>query len=330
MGKKLINELTENILNNSDYDVLACQDILFKAIESDPVNLIINAGRISRRYIKKNVFTCAILNAKSGVCSQDCAFCAQSAFHNTGVVTYPLLDCKKLISSAVEMEKKGAVNFSFVTSGHTVSKEELVIISDAVKQIRKQTNLSLCASLGQLTEVSAEKLKNMGVSRYHHNLETAESYFDQICTTHEYHEDINTLKYAKQAGLYVCSGGIFGLGETWEQRLEFFVTLKKLDVDSIPINFLIPVAGTKMQNRPILPPMEALCCIALARFMNPLKDIPVCGGREKTLKDFQSWLFLAGANGLMIGNYLTTMGRSVEMDIEMISDLGLKIESIGR
>ncbi len=330
MEKKLINEITENILNDPDFDIMVHQDILFETINSDPVNFITHAGRISRKYKSNNVFTCAILNAKSGVCSQDCAFCAQSAFHNTGIAAYPLHDCKKLVSSALEMEKKRAVNFSFVTSGHTISDKELIIISDAVKQIREQTSLSLCASLGQLTQVSAKELKNMGITRYHHNLETAESYFNKICTTHEYHEDINTLNQAKQAGLYVCSGGIFGLGETWAQRVELLVTLKALDVDSIPINFLIPVAGTKMENRSILPPIEALCCIALARFINPTKDIPICGGREKTLKDFQSWLFLSGANGLMIGNYLTTMGRSVEMDIEMIAALDLKIESINR
>ena len=205
-----------------------------------------------------------------------------------------------------------------VTSGHSLSSKEIDSIGDTAEEINKKTDLSVCASLGQLTEPMASKLKQKGVTTYHHNLETAESYFNQICTTHNYDEDICTLKTAKSAGLKICSGGILGLGESWAQRVELAFTLKKLDVDSIPINFLNPIPGTRMENRPLLPPMEALKSIAIFRFINPDKDIIICGGREKTLGDFQSWVFIAGANGIIVGNYLTTKGRSTEIDMDMI------------
>jgi biotin synthase len=169
----------------------------------------------------------------------------------------------------------------------------------------------------------AQSLCQSGVSNYHHNLETARSHFNQICTTHSYDDDIQTLILAQKAGMRVCSGGIMGLGESWSQRIEMATALKELDVDSIPINFLNPIAGTPFEQRPLISPMTALKCIALFRIVNPEKDIVVCGGREVTLKDFQSWVFLAGASGLMVGNYLTTCGRNIEIDMEMIAQQGL-------
>ena len=176
----------------------------------------------------------------------------------------------------------------------------------------------LCVSIGMLDEKMAKKLVSSGISNFHHNLETARSYFNQICTTHDYDEDIETIQIAAASGLNVCSGGIMGLGETWEQRVELAFTLKELNVRSIPLNFLNPVKGTKFENRPLMSPLDALKCIALYRFIHPDKDITICGGREPVLKDFQSWVFMAGANGLMIGNYLTTKGRHTGMDLEMM------------
>ncbi|MBU4415015.1 MAG: biotin synthase BioB, partial [Proteobacteria bacterium] len=249
-----------------------------------------------------------------------------SAHHKTGIESYPLLDKEKMVNNSILMEKAGATKYSMVTSGHSLSDGEIDSIGHTAEEINKKTDLSVCASLGQLTEPMAIKLKEMGVTTYHHNLETARSYFDQICTTHDYDEDIQTVKIAKSAGLRVCSGGILGLGETWAQRVELAFTLKELDVDSIPINFLNPIPGTRMENRSLIPPMEALKSIAIFRFINPDKDITICGGREKTLGDFQSWIFMAGANGIMIGNYLTTKGRSAEMDIDMIRQIDLSIE----
>jgi biotin synthase len=207
-----------------------------------------------------------------------------------------------------------------VTSGYMLTDKELDIICHSAAAIHKQTALTVCASLGMLTEAMALRLKEGGIAVYHHNLETARSFFDNVCTTHNYEEDIITVKIAKAAGMNICSGGILGLGETWEQRVELAFTLKELDVDGIPINFLNPIAGTRMEDRSLLKPLEALKCIAIFRFVHPDKNILICGGREVTLRDYQSWGMLAGANGLMIGNYLTTQGRSIKTDIDMVKD----------
>jgi len=285
---------------------------------TDLIDLIMCANKIRNRYRKDELVVCSIINAKSGLCSQDCAFCSQSAHHKTNVSIYPLLSEDKLVTTAISKFKAEARRFSMVTSGYMLTDKEIDRISSAAGNIIKRTELTVCASLGILTAPMARKLKEGGIAVYHHNLETARSYFDQVCTTHHYEEDIETIKCAKSAGLKVCSGGILGLGETWEQRVELAFMLKELDVDGIPINFLNPIPGTRMEARAVMNPMEALKCIALFRFINPEKDILVCGGRDVTLRDYQSWIFTAGANGMMIGNYLTTQGRNAQMDIDMI------------
>jgi biotin synthase len=287
------------------------------------LDLILCAHKIRNTYKNNRIVTCSIVNAKSGLCSQDCAYCAQSVYHNTDIATYPLLSIDELVDRAVQMHEAGATKYSIVTSGYTLDDDEIETICTAATRIKDQTDLSLCASLGVLAEPTLRRLRESGLTTYHHNLETARSYFDQICTTHAYDEDIETVRLAQSAGLTVCSGGIFGLGETWVQRMELAFTLRKLNVDSIPINFLNPIPGTRMGNRPLLTPMDALKCIALLRLINPEKDIIICGGREVTLKDYQSWVFIAGANGLMLGNYLTTLGRSITMDIDLIREMEL-------
>ena len=325
MFDKTLISITEKIIKDPDYSISYEDAFNFAASQDNAVDLIMCANKIRERYKKNNIFTCSIINAKSGRCPEDCAFCAQSAHHKTGIGTYPLLDKEKILKNSIYMEKAGATKYSMVTSGHSLSGGEIDSIGHAAEEINKKTDTSVCASLGQLIEPVAIKLKKRGITTYHHNLETAGSYFDQVCTTHEYDEDIQTVKMAKSAGLKICSGGILGLGETWVQRVELAFTLKELDVDSIPINFLNPIPSTRMENRSLLPPMEALKCIAIFRFINPDKDITVCGGREKTLGDFQSLIFMAGANGIMIGNYLTTKGRSAEMDMAMIRQMGLNV-----
>lgn len=281
---------------------------------------------IRRRQKKNRVFLCSILNAKSGKCSQDCAFCAQSSFHQTQIDTYPLMTGEEMIERALAMEKAGATHYSIVTSGHSLTGTEIDRICRSVEVIRKQTSLTVCGSLGMLSAASAKKLMASGMTRYHHNLETARSHFDAICTTHSYDEDIETIHTARTQGFQVCSGGIFGLGETWAQRVELAYTVRDLPVDTIPVNFLNPVPGTRLAHLSRLSPMDALMCIALMRLVNPEKSITICGGREVTLKDFQSFVFNAGANGLMIGNYLTTSGRDMAMDLDMVRDAGLTTE----
>ncbi len=273
----------------------------------------------------REVFTCSIINAKSGHCSQDCAFCAQSSYHRTSIRTYPLLSIDHMVREGIKREEEGATYYSFVTSGNMLSLREMEDICEAAARLRQRTNLRLCASLGQLDRERASLLKEAGFSRYHHNLETSESFFPSICTTHSYREDLHTLEVARSAGLEVCSGGIMGLGEEWSHRVELGCTLRDMEVESIPINFLNPIPGTRLESRGLLPPLDALKCIFLFRLLNPSKDITICGGREITLGDLQALVFFAGANGLMIGNYLTTQGRDVSMDMSLIRTLGLEV-----
>ncbi|MDO9529448.1 MAG: biotin synthase BioB [Syntrophales bacterium] len=324
MFNKKIITITEKIMEDAGNSISyeeACELSVLPV--DDTIDLIMCANKIRNKYKKNSVFTCSIINAKSGFCPENCAFCAQSAHHKTEIETYPLLSEEELVDNALRMYEAGATKYSMVTSGTMLTDEEIKTISRAASNIKEKTDLMICASLGMLTEPMARRLKEGGITTYHHNLETARSYFDQICTTHDYDEDIQTVKFAQSTGLKACSGGILGLGETWEQRIELAFTLKELDVDIVPINFLNPVAGTRMESMPLLSPMEALKCIALFRFINPGKDITICGGREVTLQDYQSWTFMAGANGLMIGNYLTTQGRNAEMDTNMIQEMGL-------
>lgn len=325
MDQKLSN-MTEELLSESRKTISMDEALYLSELEGEDIlDLLSCAGRVRRRFKNNDVFTCVITNAKSGKCSEDCAFCAQSAHHHTGVKIYPLLETDVMVENALIAKAGGATNYSMVTSGHMLSMQDIDRISLAVTKIREQTDLTVCASLGELDSAMAKQLKQSGVTNYHHNLETARSYFKEICTTHEYDEDINTIREAVSAGLRVCSGGILGLGETWEHRIELALTLRDLEVNSIPLNFLNPIPGTRLEKQPVMKPLDALKAIAIFRMMNPDKDITICGGREITLKEFQSWVFMAGANGLMIGNYLTTQGRSIKMDMEMIADLGLSV-----
>lgn len=319
MFNKIILSITENIINNSGATISEDDALtLTRVPDADLIDLLTGAHKLTTTYKKEDVFTCTIINAKSGKCSQDCAFCAQSGHHHTGVPVYPLLSREDMIKNALEMDKIGATHFSMVTSGYRLKNDEIDIICDTTQEIKQKTRLTVCCSLGMLAPDQAKRLHLSGITNYHHNLETAESYFDQICTTHAYAEDIDTLKIAADAGLRVCSGCIFGLGESWDQRVELAFALKQAHVTRIPINFLNPIPGTKLQYLPLLSPFDALKCIALIRFIHPHADITICGGRELTLKDYQSWVFMAGANGLMIGNYLTTKGRNLQMDLDMV------------
>ncbi|MBF0450590.1 MAG: biotin synthase BioB [Candidatus Magnetomorum sp.] len=303
----------------------AAARIVAQASDNETPELITRANDLRLHFKKNNIFTCGIINAKSGFCSQDCAFCAQSVHYQTGAETYPLINETQIIEKAIVLSDAGATRFSIVTSGFMLNHQEMDTICKAVTAIHEKTDLIICTSIGTLTPSMAKRLKQSGVTNCHHNLETARSFFNTICTTHDYNDDIETIKIARSAGLKICSGGIMGLGENWEQRVELAFTLKALDVDSIPINFLNPIPGTALEKQPLLSPLESLKCIALFRLINPDKDIVICGGRETALRDDQPRLFSAGANGLMIGNYLTTLGRQMETDMEMIRNSGLTV-----
>lgn len=289
-------------------------------------SLFLAASRVREHYFGNRVALCSIINAKSGLCPEDCSFCAQSSHHATGVSTYPLLDHSALLSGARAAARDSAACFGIVTSGSGISSgDELAQICEAIRSIRSAGVIAPGASLGTLTAAAAKDLKAAGLVTYHHNLETSRSFFPHICTTHDYEEDVATVQLAKQAGLRVCSGGLFGIGETMEQRIELALTLRELEVDSVPINFLDPVPGTPLAAMNQLTPLTCLQIIALYRLILPDVHITVCGGRQRNLRELQSWVIMAGASGIMTGNYLTKEGRRPDDDRRMLEDQGLEI-----
>jgi len=268
-------------------------------------------------------FTCGIINAKSGLCGEDCAFCAQSRYHNTNAPIHKLVSEETLYKHACLLAERGVKRMGIVTSGGSPSEHDLEKICHAAENIVKNTKIKLCASLGILSEKQLTCLIQAGFTSYHHNLETSKSYYPSICTTHSYDIRENTVLLAKTSGLRSCSGCLFGMGESWEQRLELSEALQKLEVDSIPINFLIPIKGTLLEKTKTMKPQEAMTIIAIMRLMHPDKDIIICGGRGQCLEEWDRSLFFAGANGLMIGDYLTAKGSAFERDMEILSTLGL-------
>ncbi len=299
---------------------------LYDLGKSKPFLLMAYASEVRDYFKGKNISLCSIVNAKSGLCPENCKFCAQSAHYVTRAEVYPLMTKENILERAKEAKESGASMFSIVTSGTRIEGEdEWKEIEEAIVGM-VALGIKPCASIGMLDSERAKRLKDVGLFRYHHNLETARSNFDNICSTHDYDDDIETVKNAKNAGLSVCSGGIIGLGETMEQRIEMAFTLKELDVDSVPINILNPIDGTPMSSAESLSPLEILITIALYRFILPDKDIKLCGGKEKNLRQLLPFAIEAGCNSLMTGNYLTTLGRNAAKDIEMIIDLGYTVD----
>lgn len=319
----MFNELVDRIKSGGG---ITCEEALaLGEVEGDRSNeLFLAALRVTRHLHGVHVDLCSILNAKSGRCSEDCIFCAQSGHYRTGAPTYPLLSKEEVLVRAREMESKGARRFSLVTSGRGIADGDFEKVLDIYETIRKKTGLGLCASLGIIDYTKALRLKEAGVIVYHHNIETSRSYYPRICTTHSFEERVEAILAAQEAGLGVCSGGIIGLGEKWEHRVEMAFQLKELQVVSAPVNILTPIEGTPLWGSPVPAPLEILETLAMFRLVLPGAVIRLAGGREYGLRDLQSAALLAGVNGLMVGNYLTTGGRRVEDDLQMLKDLGLE------
>lgn len=288
----------------------------------DIFDLFASANRIRDHFKGNNVDLCSIVNAKSGACPEDCSFCAQSSKSRIEIEVYPLINKEIVIERANEAKQSGAKRFCIVTSGRKVSERDLLEIGGMISEIRR-LGLLPCATLGLLREKELSILKSSGLERYHHNLETSERFFPEICRTHSYTDKLKTIDVAKSIGLSVCSGGIFGMGETWQDRIDMAFLLRELDVDSVPINFLIPIKGTALGYRDFMHPFEALKIVSLYRFILPQKEIRICGGRMQVLGEFNSMVFFAGACSLLIGNYLTTLGRTPEDDLRLIEAYGL-------
>lgn len=319
------NEAAEAVMDGA---ALSPETLLafLKTPDDQVVDLLAGANRIRARFFGHTVHLCSICNAKSGRCSENCGFCAQSAHHACAVSQYPLQERDRLRAGAVEAAAQGVNRYSLVTSGKGLSDPEVDAVAEAIRSMNG-LGIGACCSLGILSEAQLRRLKEAGVTRYHHNLETAESFFDQVCTTHTYADRVATVRAARAAGMGICSGGIFGLGESDEQIVELGLALKELGADCVPVNFHIPVPGTRLDDRPLLAPLKCLKIIAVYRYILRDRDLLVGGGRAESLRELQSWIFLAGASAMLTGNYLTTTGRTVAEDLRWIGDLGMTIRS---
>ncbi len=267
---------------------------------------------------------CSIINARSGKCPEDCQWCAQSAFHNTTIDTYELVDEQEAVRQACENAKKGVHRYSLVTSGKALSAPNLDRLIGVYCKIQAKSDIGLCASMGLLDKARLQKLKDTGIEHYHCNLETARSHFPKLCTTHTYDQKINTIKWAQEVGLKVCSGGIIGMGETMGQRIELAFELKNLGINSVPLNILNPVKGTPLEGKAPLTDEEVLVTFALFRFINPKASIRFAGGRLQ-IRHIQEKALKAGINAALTGDLLTTIGSNVDEDVRDFKAAGFKL-----
>jgi len=281
------------------------------------------ASQVARKFEGNRFDLCSIVNARSGRCPEDCAFCAQSVHHHAEAPIYPMMGSDKILELAKRMESLGAHRFSIVTSGKGVPRNaEFASVLEAVKLIRADTSLKVCASTGVLNAEEGRSLKEAGVVRYHHNLEACRGFYPEICSSHSYEERASTVRTAREAGLEVCSGGIIGLGEGWEHRVDLALELAELGVDSVPLNILDPIPGTPLEAIEPLPLHEILLTIAMFRLVNPRTSLRLAGGREKHVGGERAKVFTAGLSGVMIGDLLTTRGADPKEDVRTLDDLG--------
>ncbi len=304
---------------------ISCEQAMAMA-QAVPLDELCRAADGLRQFFHGPAFDlCSIINARSGRCSEDCRYCAQSSHYAAVIDSYPLIDPAVALARARENDRCGVRRLSLVTAGRTISDAQLDDLGRLYDAIGQETQLSLCASMGLLTPEKAARLYAFGVRRYHCNLESCRQFFPRICTTHSWDEKVETLRIAREAGMDVCSGGIIGLGETREQRLQLACELRDLSVMTIPLNILTPIAGTPLADIPPLAFSEVLRTVALFRFLNPRAVIRMAGGRNQFGKQ-QYQCFAAGANGAIVGNYLTTAGNGLEEDLQAIADMGFRCD----
>ena len=321
-GDSFIDTLISKVFNNKQisfeeaYNLLSTENISALAK---------GANTITRKFNGEIVDIESLVNAKSGSCPEDCSFCAQSSFYKTGISKYPLLPTDKLIDHARNAKNEGSTSFCLVCAYRSPPEKDFEQICDAISKIKNNIDIDVNVSLGFMTLERAKKLKNLGVKRYNHNLETAKSYFSQICTTHDYEDRINTGKIVKEAGLELCCGGIIGMGESPKQRLELAFSLAELHPDEVPINILISREGTPLMYNHPLSNEDIIKTIAVWRFIMPKTILKIAGGREKYFRDKGRYALQAGANGIISGGYLTTGGNPHNKDIEMIKEIGFEV-----
>lgn len=316
----MINKLKEKIKNG----YLINKEEAKSLLTYDLTTLANCADELRRYFLGDKFDLCSIVNGKSGKCSEDCKFCAQSSFHKTNTEVYPLLDTQYLLKDAKHHKEKQVRRYSIVTSGRKLSDKEIDKVCESFEEIQDKIGIETCASHGLLGEESLRKLAKAGVKRYHNNLETSRNYFDKICTTHTYDEKIETIKAAQKSGLIVCSGGIMGLGESEEDRIDMAFELRDLNIKSIPLNMLNYIEGTTVDRQNPITEEDFLKMVAIYRFINPTAEIRLAGGRN-LLSEFGKKAFTGGANATITGDMLTTCGNQIDDDVKMITELGYEI-----
>lgn len=316
----MIESVLKHIENGGQINFGQANDLMTQV---DTRLLCEGADRLRKFFHGDTFDLCSIINARSGRCSEDCKFCAQSVHYQTDIDTYEAISVDEALVQAVDNDDHGVKRISLVTAGRSIGDELLHTFGRIYQEIEEKTDLIFCASMGFLTPEKAIKLKEFGVIRYHCNLEACEEFFGHVCTTHEYRDKVETIHIARNAGMDICSGGIIGMGESVKHRLQLAFALRDLQVLSIPINILTPIANTPFADIKPLTSEEVFRCIAIFRFINPHAVVRLAGGRN-LLGDEQYKCFISGANGSIVGNYLTTVGNSLAEDLEMISELGFK------
>ena len=316
-----LEKLKNKVLNGGDISRQEAIDLY----KEDYDELRKAAEEIREHFCQDQFDMCTIINAKSGRCPENCKFCAQSAHSNTEVEAYSLLDKDIIVKDAVDKYRRGVPRYSLVSSGRSLTEDDIDKVCEIVKEIHEQEpEVKVCLSGGLISAEGFKKLKDAGVLRIHNNLESSENFFKEICTSHTYDQKVQAIKNAKDAGMEVCSGGIIGLGEGIEDRVDMFFNLKDLNVASIPVNVLNPVKGTALENNKILDQEEINRTIAICRFINPKAAIRLAGGRAN-MEELGKSCFRSGANAAITGDMLTTRGASLEDDMQMVKEMDYDI-----
>jgi len=297
---------------------------MLRAPDNELLDILSAAFRIRRRYFGKTVQLYFLMNAKSGLCPEDCHYCSQSKVSTADIPQYNLLSREKLLGGAKVAAERGSKTYCIVISARGPSEREMQAVEKIVPEIKARHDLEVCACLGLLTPDQAGRLAACGVNKVNHNLNTSPEFYEQICTTHTYGDRVETLKAVRSAGLQLCSGGIIGMGERDEDVVRMALELRELEVESIPLNFLIDIDGTPLAHTTRLTPRYCLKALAMFRFVNPTSEIRIAGGRELHLGSLQA-LGLYAANSMFVGDYLTTKGQAPEADYKMIEELGFTI-----
>ena len=319
---KTMQEMTDAVLAGQP---LSAEEALRLANNPNKEALYEAAHQVTCHFMGNRFDTCSIINAKSGNCSEDCKWCAQSGHYATKVQLYPLLPAVECVRHAVYNRQQGIGRFALVTSGKRVSDKEMQQITDTVRSIKQQSDIKCCASMGLLKREQLQALFDSGVENYHCNIETAPSYFGKLCSTHTIAQKMETIRMAREIGFRICCGGIIGMGESMEQRIEMACFLRENGVQSIPINLLHPIAGTPLQDTPALSEEEWLTTIALFRLINPTAYLRFSGGRAQLSEDLQRKSLYVGINAAIIGDLLTTIGSKVEEDKRLFTEAGYSL-----